>query len=86
MSHRPNGPRLETQSGLRLSWERRFSANIVIITTWGLPDQDLVFYLLCQEPGGEAESLFYLEWTRYMNNVENCWRENAVDEKKDYWK
>lgn len=68
--------------GLRLSWELRFSANIVITTTGGLPDQDLVFYLLCQEPGGEAESLFYLERTRYVNNVEICWRENAADEKK----
>lgn len=58
------------------------STNIVITTTWGLPDQDLVFYLLCQEPEGEAKSLFYLERTRYMNNVEICWRENAADEKK----
>lgn len=44
----------ETPSGSCLSWKHRFNVNVVLTTSWGLPGQDLMLWLRCQEPEREG--------------------------------
>lgn len=97
MSHQPNGAWPEAPSGPHLSWEHRFSAKVVLTIAWGLPEQDLMLWLSCQEPEREGRgrmeggSRLNMRQSRrvwlclYLNWTErDMWirRENGAHERK----